>query len=177
MAREALLIDESVATGGAFKPLPKAWYHVEIEDVEEREVKQGKNKGREMYGYKFKVVGGDYDGRYLFTQSCLWLEAIFTQRDIQKAIGFESLGEPNKDGKRPFTIADTDELIGKELKVYVIVKDKFVKDGEEPEEDEDGNVLQDNEVKRFAPLKSEGGAAKAPGKAKKGASKAGEFDL
>ena len=175
MAREALLLDENVATGGAFKPLPKAWYHVEIDDVEEREVKNGKNVGKEMYGYKFKVVGGDFDGRYLFTQSCLWAEAIFTQRDIQKAVGYEGLGEPNAQGKRPFSIADTDELIGKELQVYVVIKDKFVKPGEDPEEDEDGNPLQDNEVKRFAPLK--GSAPAAGTKKKAGASKAGEFAL
>jgi len=173
VAREALIIDEDVATGGAFKPLPKAWYHVEIEDVEEREVKAGKNKGKEMFGYKFKVIGGDFDGRKLFTQSCLWTEAIFTQRDIQKAIGFQSLGEPRADGKRPFIIADTDDLIGKELKVYVIVKDKFDKEGEEPDVDEEGNPLQDNEVKKFAPLSA---AAPAAGK-KAGAKKAGGFDL
>jgi hypothetical protein len=175
VAREALIIDEDVATGGAFKPLPKAWYHVEIEDVEETTSKSAKNLGKDMYKYKFKVIGGDFDNRKIFTQSCLWSEAIFTQRDIQKAIGFESLGEARADGKRPFIIADTDDLIGKELKIYVIVKDKFVKEGEDPEEDEDGNPLQDNEVKRFAPLK--GATPAAAGKKTGGAKKAGGFDL
>lgn len=174
MAREALIIDEDVATGGTFAPLPKGWYHVEIDDVEEREVKAGKNKGKEMYGYKFKVVGGDFDGRKLFTQSCLWAEAIFTQRDIQKAVGIAAPAAVN--GKVPFIIADTDELIGKELKVMVIVKDKFVKDGEEPETNPDGTPVQDNEVKRFAPLTA-GSTASPAAKKAGGAKKAGQFDL
>lgn len=174
MAREALLIDEDVATGGAFKPLPKAWYHVEIEEVDEVQVKAGKNKGKDMYKYKFRVIGGDFDKRVLFTQSCLWAEAIFTQRDIQKAIGYPSIGEPNAEGKRPFITADEDELIGKELQVYVVIKPKHVKEGEEPEVDEDGNELEDNEIKRYAPLK---GATPAAGAKKAGAKKAGGFDL
>ena len=174
MAREALIIDEDVATGGAFTPLPKDWYHVEIEDVEEKESKSAKNLGKPMYNFKLKVIGGDFDGRKLFFQSCLWTEAIFTQRDVQKAIGYASLGEPNAQGKRPFNIADEDELIGKELKVYVIVKDKFVKDGEEPEVNPDGTLVQDNEVKKFAPLAGTTGPAAAK---KAGAKKAGGFAL
>lgn len=174
MAREALIIDEDVATGGTFAPLPKGWYHVEIEDVEEAKSKSAKNLGKDMYKYKFKVIGGDFDGRKVFTQSCLWAEAIFTQRDIQKAIGYPSLGEPNAQGKRPFLTADEDELIGKELKIMVIVKDKFVKEGEEGETNPDGTPVQDNEVKRFAPVN--GGTTPAAAK-KAGAKKAGGFDL
>jgi hypothetical protein len=171
VAREALIIDEEVANGGGtFKPLPAGWYHVEIEDVEERQVKNGKNTGKEMFGYKFKVVGGDYDNRKLFAQSCLWQEAIFTQRDIQKAVGI--VPPEAKNGKVAFRIADEDELIGKELKVRIIVKPKHVKAGEEPETDADGNLVEDNEVKAFAPLKGETPAAK-----KSGAKKAGGFDL
>jgi len=174
VAREALIIDEDVATGGTFAPLPKDWYHVEIEDVEEKESKSTKNLGKPMYNYKLKVIGGDYDGRKLFFQSCLWTEAIFTQRDVQKAIDYPSLGEPNAQGKRPFNIADEDELIGKELKVYVIVKDKYVKPGEEAETNPDGTPVLDNEVKKFAPL---AGAAPAAGAKKAGAKKAGGFAL
>jgi len=176
VAREALIIDEEVANGGgAFKPLPQDWYHVEIEDVEEVESKSAKNLGKPMYKYKFKIIGGDLDGRKTFTQACLWPEAIFTQRDIQKAIGYPSLGEPRADGKRPFLTADEDELIGKELKIYVVVKDKFVKEGEEAEKNPDGSLVQDNEVKKFAPL---AGTATGPAAAKKaGAKKAGGFAL
>ena len=174
MAREALIIDEDVATGGTYAPLPKAWYHVEIEDVDEVQVKAGKNIGKDMYKYTFKVVGGDFDGRKLFTQACLWAEAIFTQRDIQKAIGIEPPAAVN--GKVPFVIADTDELIGKELKISVIVKDKFVKPGEEAETNPDGSTVQDNEVKRFAPLTA-GSTASPAAKKAGGAKKAGQFDL
>lgn len=174
MAREALIIDEDVATGGGFAPLPKGWYTVEIDEVDETTSKSTKNLGKDMYKYKFKIIEGEFAGRKLFTQSCLWAEAIFTQRDVQKAIGFQSLGEPNAQGKRPFIIADPDELIGKELKVYLVIKDKYVPEGEEPEEDENGEPLKENEVKRFAPVK--GSTPAAAGK-KKGASKAGEFAL
>lgn len=175
MAREALIIDEDVATGGNFKPLPQDWYHVEIEDVEEVESKSAKNPGKPMFKYKFKVIGGEHDGKKAFTQAPLWNEAIFTQRDIQKAIGYASLGDVRADGKRPFLIADEDELIGKELKLYIIVKDKFVKPGEKPELDENNEPIQDNEVKKFAPL---AGTATGPAAAKKaGAKKAGGFAL
>jgi hypothetical protein len=173
VAREALIIDEDVATGGNFTPLPKAWYDVEIEDVEEVASKSAKNAGKPMYKYKFKVIGGDYDGRKLFTQACLWAEAIFTQRDIQAALGIP-LGEPNAQGKRAFLIADEDELIGKELKVYVVQRDMYVKEGEEPEVDEKGEPLKENEVKRFA---ARAGSAPAGAKKKAGAGKAGEFNL
>lgn len=168
MAREALIIDEEVANGGGtFKPIPAAWYHVEIEDVEVREVKSGKNAGKEMFNYKLKVIGGDYDGRKLFVNACLWKEAIFTQRDIQAALGLYKRGETK------FEIADEDQLIGKELKARVVQKAKFVKPGEDPELDEDGNPVKDNEVKGFGPL-----AGAAPGATKKaGAKKAGGFDL
>ncbi len=171
MAREALIIDEDVATGGTFKPLPQDWYHVEIEDVEEVASKSEKNVGKPMYKYKFKIIGGELDGRKTFTQACLWPEAIFTQRDIQKALGIALA--PAENGKVKFAIADEDELIGKELKIYVIVKEKFVKKGETQELDADGEPLQDNEVKKFAPLK---GATPAAAK-KAGAKKAGGFDL
>jgi len=174
VAREALIIDEDVATGGTFAPLPKDWYHVEIEDVEEKESKSQKNLGKPMFNYKLKVIGGDFDGRKLFVQSCLWMEAIFTQRDIQAAIGYASMSEPDGSGKRKFTIADEDELIGKELKVYVIVKDKYVKPGEEAEKNPDGSLVQDNEVKKFAPLAGTAGPAAAK---KAGAKKAGGFAL
>jgi hypothetical protein len=171
VAREALIIDEEVANGGGtFKPLPAAWYTVEIEDVEEVQVKAGKNAGKDMFKYKLKVIGGDYDNRKLFVQACLWNEAIFTQRDIQKAVGIP-LPEP-VNGKVKFEIADEDQLIGKEIKVRVIVKDKFVKPGEEAELDEDGNVVKDNEVKGFAPA-----AGAAPAAKKAGAKKAGGFAL
>lgn len=168
MAREALIIDEEVANGGGtFKPLPAGWYTVEIEDVEEKESKSAKNLGKPMFNYKFKVIGGDHDGRKIFTTACLWKEAIFTQRDIQAALGLYKRGETS------FQIADEDQLIGKELKIRVVVKDKYVKPGEEPELDEDGEPVKDNEVKGFGPV---AGAAPAAGK-KAGAKKAGGFDL
>lgn len=176
MAREAIIIDESVAEGTTtFKPLPADWYHVEVEDVEERESKSAKNAGKPMYNYKLKVVGGDYDGRKLFLTACLWKEAIFTQVDIQKAIGIAQ--PPAENGKVPFVIADEDELIGKEFKVRVVVKDKYVKPGEEPELDEEGKPVKDNEIKNIKSLDS---ASPAASKAKaKGTKKSadGDFEL
>lgn len=174
MAREALIIDEDVATGGGFTPLPKAWYTVEIDEVDEVESKSAKNTGKPMYKYKFKIIEGEFADRKLFTQACLWQEAIFTQRDIQKALNIP-LGK-TENGKVAFLIADPEDLIGKELKVYVVIKDKYVPEGEEPETNPDGTPVQENEVKRFAPV----GGASAPaagGRKKAGAAKAGEFAL
>lgn len=169
MARAVIELNEEVANGGGtFKPIPADWYTVEIEDVEVREVKAGKNAGKEMYNYKLKVVGGDYDGRKLFANACLWSEAIFTQRDIQAATGLYTRGETK------FAIADEDELIGKELRVMVIQKDKHTKDGETPEKNEDGSLVQDNEVKKYKALNEPAGPAAAK---KAGAKKAGGFAL
>jgi hypothetical protein len=160
-------LNEEVANGGGtFKPLPKAWYTVEIDEVEARDVKSGKNAGKEMFNYKLKVEGGDFDGRYLFVNACLWAEAIFTQRDIQAATGLYTRGETK------FEIADEDDLVGKQMLVYVVQTEKFVKPGEEPEKDENGELVMDNEVKKF---KAVGGSA--PAAKKSGAKKAGGFDL
>lgn len=176
MAREAIIIDESVAEGTTtFKPLPAGWYTVEIEDVEEREAKSQKNLGKPMYNYKLKVIEGDHEGRKLFVTACLWAEAIFTQVDIQKALGIAPAEAEN--GKVRFEIADEDDLIGKELKVRVKVKPKYVKPGEEPELDEEGNPVKDNEVNGFKSLDS---VSPAAGKVKaKGTKKTatGDFDL
>jgi hypothetical protein len=176
VAREAIIIDESVAAGSTqFKALPAGWYHVEIEEVEERESKSAKNAGKPMYNYKMKVVGGDHDGRKFFVTACLWKEAIFTQVDIQKALGIP-LAEA-EDGKVRFEIAEEDDLIGKELKVRLKVKDKYVKPGEEAELDEEGKPLKDNEANGFKSLDSVSpGAAKAKAKGTK-KSADGEFDL
>jgi hypothetical protein len=175
VAREALILDEAVANGSSdFKPLPAAWYDVEIDEVEEKESTSTKNPGKPMYKYKLKVVGGDHDGRILFVTACLWQEAIYTQVDIQKALGIEP--EDLGNGKKKFVIADEDDLVGKELKVRVIQKDKYVKPGEQPEKNEDGSLVQDNEVKSF---KARGAAT--PGtkaKAKAGAKQSdGSFAL
>lgn len=176
MAREALILDESVAAGSDFAPLPAAWYKVEIEDVEEKESKSSKNLGKPMYKYKLKVVGGDHDGRMLFVQACLWKEAIFTQVNIQKAVGIAPAEPVN--GKVPFIIADEDDLIGKEMLVRVIQKDKYVAEGEDPEVDENGQPVKDNEVKSFKPAGATSPAAAKGGKAKAGAKQSdGTFAL
>jgi len=176
VAREALILDEAVANGSDFTPLPAAWYDVEIDEVEEKESTSAKNPGKPMYKYKLKVVGGDHDGRILFVTACLWNEAIFTQVDIQKALGIEP--EDLGNGKKKFVIADEDDLVGKELKVRVVLKDKYVKPGEEAELDEDGNPVKDNEVKSFKARGATSPAAAKGGKAKGTAKKAdGGFDL
>lgn len=172
MAREALILDEKTVAGTDFAPLPAAWYNVEIEEVEAREVKSGKNEGKEMYNYKLKVVGGDHDGRFLFVNACLWKEAIFTQVNIQQATGLSEKGDTK------FQIADEDDLVGKEMKVRVIQKDKYVKPGEEPELDEEGNPVKDNEVKSFKSINATSPAAsKGGGKAKGAKTASGDFSL
>ena len=177
MAREAIIIDEATAEGSStFAPLPAAWYDVVIEEVEAVEVQNGKNAGKEMFKYKFKVEGGDHDGRILFSNSCLWQGALFTQVDIQKAVG---IAQPEaKNGKVAFQIAEEDDLIGKELKVRVIQKPKFVKEGEEPELDEEGNPVKANEVKSYKARGANSPAAAKGGKAKAGAKQSdGSFAL
>lgn len=176
MAREALILDENVAAGSDFAPIPAGWYKVEIEEVEEKEAKSEKNLGKPMYNYKLKVVGGDHDGRMLFVTACLWKEAIFTQVNIQKAVGIAPAEAVN--GKVPFAIADEDDLIGKEMLVRVIQKDKYTKPGEDPETNPDGSLVQDNEVKSFKPAGATSPAAAKGSKAKGTAKKAdGGFDL
>lgn len=160
--RTSFVLEDSVTQG--FSPLPAGWYNVEIDEVETRQVKSGKNAGKEMYNYKLKVTDGDFSGRKLFTNSCLWPEAIFTQYNIQVATGLHEKGEKN------FTIASEDDLIGKELKVRVALKDKFFKDDvpDEDRVDEDGNPIQDNEVNAYRALASATPAAKGKAKAKAG---------
>ena len=148
--RIVLDLDGDLAQGsGNFEPLPEGWYDVIIDDVEARTSKSDKNSGKPMYGYKFKVEGGDFDGRIVFTNACLWKEAIFTQRDIQQAIGtWES-------GNGKLEINTPEELIGQTLKIKVAIREY--------------NGEQQNDVKRF--LSSDGAAPKAKAK------KSGGFSL
>lgn len=139
-------LDADVANSdGTFEIIPEGWYDVIIDDVTVKEAKSEKNAGKPMYNYKFKVEGGDYNGRILFTIACLWKEAIFTQKAIQTAVGTWSKGETK------FNVTAPDDLIGKTLKVKVAVGEY---QGEEK-----------NEVKRF--IASDESTARKPAAKKK----------
>ena len=137
------LDDAAANDDGTFEPLPEGWYDVVIADVTPKESgPNSKNPGKPMYGYKFKVEEGDFAGRILFGNACLWAEAIFFQKGIQTALGSW------KKGDAKFKVDQPDDLIGKSLKVKVAHREY--------------NGETQNEIKRF--LASDG---KAPATKKK----------
>lgn len=161
MARITLNLDEKTANGGGeFPILPVGWYNVEILEVEDKASGSVKNNGKPMYNYKVEILDGDSAGRKLFINACLWAEAIFTQRDIQKALGLWEAGDTS------FEVAEIEELEGQKLQVFVSTKDKFFKpDVPEEERYEVDPVtgekvhIKDNEVKKYRAI---GGAAGKP---------------
>jgi len=110
-------ISEQEASSEGRKPVPAGKYHVAITDVELKESKSENNKGKPMYGIELTVQSGDYEGRKIFDNACLWAGASYTIVQIVKAMGHDV--PANGQG---FRVPPVDELIGEEFEVRVIVE-------------------------------------------------------
>lgn len=170
--------EETSGKASYFPPIPAGWYDVEIEDISDRVTgPDSKKPGTPGYGFKFRLLDGQeteegksLDNKRLFTNAWLAAGQLFTIHDIAVAVGL------HEKGNKEFTVPEKDELIGRELKVRVIVKDKYFKKGVAPL-DTEGNVFagkagqekqKDNEVKGFKSI-NESVSASSPAPAKKGA--------
>jgi len=102
-----------------FSPLPEGEYLCEVEEVDDT----GKTKaGDEMWGIKFKVVGGEYDGRYIFDNMVFSDKALPRLKLICSRLGIEADTEVNLTGK---------SLLGRKVYLDIVEKTYKSKDGTE----------------------------------------------
>lgn len=149
--------------GASFEPLPKGWYTVEIDEVDDsRTVGSGDWKGEISRNYKFKVIDGDYSGRIIFANAIISakrggknqsspLDWSHGQKAIQKA-----LGSTWEKGQEQFEVFSADEMVGKELKVKVGIRSYANKEGEEVETNDVKSYLSVDGTSPSASKKSGG---------------------
>lgn len=127
---------EAASEARSFDPIPSGEYYCRLTDVEDREVKEGPNQGKEYWHLEFTVQDGDYQDRKVWTNCMLFEGALYTLAQLMKSTG-------NEKALQTGNVPDGHTLIGKE--VVVIVKKQRDKYAEE--RDGDGTVQWKNEVK------------------------------
>lgn len=149
MANERIVLnlsDDDVAER-SFDPAPEGWYSVEIEEVETKFSNSEKNPGKPYYSLKYESTDKDEFAGSFFDNVMLWKGAHFSLVGLGKALGIvEGAGE--------LVVPTEEELLGKEIDVYVKVVDY---------EKKDGSPGKRNEVKRYRP---QGGASAGRAKPK-----------
>lgn len=93
---------------GEFEPLPKGRYDAVVYEVELRESQAGKP----YLNWQFKIVGGEYDNRRVFTTTSLQSQALWKLKQILGRIA------PHLDLDGPVDI-DPDELAGLPCRVVI----------------------------------------------------------
>lgn len=129
-----------------FKSLPTDWYRVEIVSGE---VKDNPQTGNRAINLGMKITGEDYNNRRLFARF-----NIRNRNPVATKIGLEQWGDLMR-AVGVLKASDTDELLGRELEVKVIMVD-------EPNPqyaDEDGKK---NEIKGYRALNRRPNAPAAP---------------
>jgi len=111
------------ASSKVLEPIPSGWYKVTISDVELRESKSQKNKGKPYYAIEHTVSEGDHEGRKVFSNVMLFEGALYSAVQLMAAI----TGEQPNEGE--MVIPDPDELVGEEMWAKVkITAERTVKD-------------------------------------------------
>lgn len=72
-----------------FDPIPNGVYEVLVHDIEEREVKQGKNAGADMWAVQFAINGGEYDNRRVFRNYTLIPNSMWAVKQFLIALGVD----------------------------------------------------------------------------------------
>jgi hypothetical protein len=113
------------ASATTLEPFPAGWYPMTITECELVESKSPKNNGKPMYKIELTVLEGDFEGRKVHTNACLWDGALYTISQILKALELYD-GTPGQ-----MEIPDPEELSGQDLLVKVKIQGKRVVDGKE----------------------------------------------
>lgn len=130
MVRLTLNVDEAVFEGAGFDLIPTGRHRVTIYDVNQREVKAGKNAGKPRLNFQFKIVEGEPHGnRRLFTDVNAFetestkepgkMNPMYDLIGLGKAIGL------TVDQVKDF---DSDEWLGQELFLTVAHEEKKTKE-------------------------------------------------
>jgi hypothetical protein len=100
-----LNIDLTDVKTGGFEALAKGWKHVRVVDYEMKESgENAKHPGAQYLAWEFEVIGGDEDGRKIWTNTSLLPQALFALKGLADACEVEY----DEDG------IDPDEIVGKE---------------------------------------------------------------
>lgn len=127
---------DDAATG--FDAIPAGWYPVEIDGAEIKDTKAGTGK---LLHFGMTIMGDKFAGRKLFSR----INLINPNKKAEEIGQRELAGLGQACGL--MTLTDTDDLLGKQIQVRVVVR---LEDGRDP----------DNEIKAYKPL--DGAQAPAP---------------
>lgn len=96
-----------------FDPIPNGAYEAVVHDIEETEVKNGKNAGAPMWAVQFAINGGEYDNRRVFRNYTLVDSSLWAVKQFLVAVGVdpEALGGEVE--------IDLNDLIGLPCRVVV----------------------------------------------------------
>lgn len=72
-----------------FDALPNGRYEALIHDIEETNVKNGKNAGAPMWAVQFAINGGDHDNRRVFRNYTLIPESLWAVKQFLIALGVD----------------------------------------------------------------------------------------
>jgi hypothetical protein len=104
-----VVLSSKEASSKVLEPIPSGWYKVTISDVELRESKSQKNKGKPYYAIEHTVSEGDHEGRKVFSNVMLFEGALYSAVQLMAAI----TGEQPNEGE--LEVPDPDELVGEEM--------------------------------------------------------------
>lgn len=97
----------------SFDPLPNGRYEATVFDIEEQEVKNGKNAGAPMWAVQFSINGGPHDNRRVFRNFTLIPESLWALKNFLVALGIDSSALEGE------VDIDTEDLIGLPCQIVV----------------------------------------------------------
>jgi hypothetical protein len=147
------------ATAGPQEPFASGKYHLVISDVEMRESKSNKNKGKPMYGMEFTVqesellkTPAEVVGRKVYTNACLWDGALYTIIGLMKALEMEV-------NEGQLEIPEPEDFLGLEVIAKIVITPKKTATDENTGEKKEYEPR--NDIKGFFSLNAPGTIPKA----------------
>jgi hypothetical protein len=129
-------------TGGDLTPIPAGTYDALLFDIKAEEVKAGPNAGKPRWNIQFKINGGQYDNRRVFSYVPMYVAGDFWKfENFFSSLGYEVKGS--------FNVPEIRDLLGKEIALRVKVREA------------EGSYPASNEVSGFAKPSTGSSAASA----------------
>jgi len=118
-----VVLSAKEADSKVLEPIPSGFYLVTLTDVELRESKSEKNKGKPYYSIEHTVAEGTYEGRKVFSNVMLFEGALYSAVQLVAALS----GEQPEEGE--LEIPSAEELLGAQVWAKVkIVGERTVVD-------------------------------------------------
>lgn len=137
--------DFTPSTGSSdLSPIPAGTYNALLFDIKAEEVKSGPNAGKPRWNVQFKIDGGQYDNRRVFSYIPMYVAGDFWKfENFFSSLGFEVKGA--------FSVPEIKDLLGKSIGVRVKIREA------------EGSYPASNEVSGFAKATSGAEALKSLG--------------